>query len=240
VSPRAPRWARPAALAVALGLAAGCAPLPRLVPLPAEQVRIDPEAGTAAIAAGDVDLAIRVSAWRGNPPDLPGYVIPLLVELANRAPEPIRYEYSSFRLLDDQRFQYTALAPVDVERILRARAETPVRLAATSSPPPILRRQVTPPADWGAPWYPYGWPWAYPYGWPWYAPQRLEDIYLQALPVGDVEPDARVSGFVYFPHLRAAASRLAFEFRYRLGDAPRALTLPFGVERDDRPAPGGG
>jgi len=36
----------------------------------------------------------------------------------------------------------------------------------------------------------------------------------------------------YFPRLRREASRLSFEFHYRLGGAPRVLTtLPFAIER---------
>lgn len=213
------------ALGLGLGLLAGCAGA-RIVPLPAGDARVDPAAGTTTIATGEVELVVQVSAWRGNPSDLPGYVTPFLVRLANGAAAPMTYDYLSFRLRDDHRFQYTALAPADVERIFRARTHGAVQLAA-SSPPPVLRRRIGPDPFWDYWWWDrYGWPWYHP-------PPRLEDIYLRALPMGDLQPGARLEGFVYFPRLRPEARQLAFEFHYRLGDAALILTLPFGVERGE-------
>jgi hypothetical protein len=107
-----------------------------------------------------------------------------------------------------------------------------VRLAATGSPPPVLRRRiVTEPYDWW--WDRYGW-----YGWPWYYPglPAVRDVYVRALPMGVLQPDARLEGFVYFPRLRGDARGLTLEFHHRLGELPHVLTLRFEVER---PAAGG-
>ncbi len=219
---------------LALMLAAGCAS-PRIVPVPAAGVRIDAAQGLASVGADGVELAVQPSVWRGSPWDLRDYVTPFLVTLSNGAGAPVEYDYPDFRLFDDARFQYTALPPAEVERILRRRAGGEVRLAATSSPPPVLRRRVVPdPSDWW--WDRYGW-----YGWPWYYPRLppVGDVYLRALPMGALQPGARLEGFVYFPRLRADARGLTLEFHHRLGELPRVLTLRFGVERDGAGAPGG-
>jgi hypothetical protein len=226
-------------LRVVVGLAAtlvvGCA-APRIVPVPTAGVQIDAGKQAASVAAGGVELTVQPSAWRGSPWDLRDYVTPFLVSLSNGAAGPLEYDYPGFRLFDDSRFQYTALPPAEVERILRWRAGNEVRLAATGSPPPILRRRILPdPSDWW--WDRYGW-----YGWPWYYPypgsRPLGDVYLRALPMGALQPGARIEGFVYFPRLRGAARGLTFEFHHRLAEMPRALILSFEVERDGSTSPG--
>ena len=221
-------------LIVVLALAAGCA-APRIVPVPAAGVQIDAESGVARVEHDGLELTVQPSAWRGSPWDLRDYITPFLITLSNGAAIPVEFDYIGFRLFDDARFQYTALPPVEVERILRWRAGDGVRLAATGSPPPVMRRHIIPgPADWW--WDRYGW-----YGWPWYYPgySPAGDVYLRALPMGTLEPGARLEGFVYFPRLRAAARQFSMEFHHRLGDSPRVLTLTFEVDRDGSDAPRG-
>ena len=218
-------------------LAAGCATA-RIVPIAAEGVRIDAAQGVASVAGEGLELTVQPSAWRGSPWDLPDFVTPFLVNLANDAAVPVAYDYDSFRIFDESRFQYTALPPIEVERILRWRAQGDVRLAALSSPPPVIHRQVVPdvPVGW---WGGYGccwWP-----GWPWYYPRypALGEIYLHALPMGALQPAARLEGFVYFPRLRPEARVLTLEFHHMVGERPQVLTLPFEVEREPTKATGG-
>lgn len=232
MTPRRGTLARGLGAGVALGLAAtlggGCAAA-RIVPVPAPGVQIDAARATASVAAGGVELTVQPSAWHGSPWNLGDYVTPFLVSLSNGAPDPLHYDYTSFRLFDDSRFQYTALPPAEVERILRWRSGAEDRLAATSSPAPILRRRVTPDPywDWWG-WGPYGW-----YGWPWYyyPGRHAGDVYLRALPVGPLHPGARLEGFAYFPRVRAAARELRLEFHHRVGELPRVLMLAFEIER---------
>jgi len=217
-------------------LAVGCAT--RIVPVPTAGVRIDAAQGVASVVGDGVELAVQPSAWRGVPGDLSAFVTPFLVSLANDAQVPAEFDYVSFRLFDDARFQDTALPPIEVERILRWRAQGDVRLAALSSPPPVIHRQVVPdvPVGW---WGGYGccwWP-----GWPWYYPRypALGEIYLHALPMGALQPAARLEGFVYFPRLRPEARILTLEFHHMVGERPQVLTLPFEVEREPTKATGG-
>ena len=227
--------ARPRAIVgLVAALVAGCA-APRIVPVPAAGVQIDGARGAASVAAEGVELVVQPSAWRGRPWDLRDYVTPFLVGLSNGATTPLEYDYPGFRLFDDSRFQYTALPPAEVERLLRWRAGGEARLAATTSPPPILRRRLIPdPTDWW--WDRYGW-----YGWPWYYPGSppVGDVSLRALPMGALQPGARLEGFVYFPRLRDDAHALTLEFQHRLGELPRVLTLSFQIERAGGGAPRG-
>jgi hypothetical protein len=222
--PRAGWWRSGLLVAVTLF---GCA-APRIVPVPVAGVQVDAVQGTASVVAEGVALSVRPSAWRGSPWDLGDYVTPFLIALSNGAAAPLRYDYIDIRLFDDSRFQYTALPPEEVERILRWRSDGDARLAAVGAPP-VIRRRVTPEPIWDPWWHPYGW-----YGWPWYYPGAplTGEIYARALPMGVLQPGARLEGFVYFPRLRGGARSLTLEFHHQLGERPRVLTLPFAVERD--------
>jgi hypothetical protein len=197
------------------------------VPVPVAGIQVDAAEGRASVAAEGVELSVRPSAWRGTPWDLRDYVTPFLVALSNGAAAPLRYDYVDIRLFDDARFQYTALPPEEVERILRWRSAGEERLAAVGAPP-VIRRRVAAPI-WVPWWYPYGW-----YGWPWYYPNApiTGEIHARALPMGVLQPGARLEGFVYFPRLRDAARSLTLEFHHHVGELPRVLTLPFEVERE--------
>ena len=238
--PGAGRTARPGAArrhrratrilpALAALLLAGCT-APRIVPVPAPGIQIDAAQTTASVAGEGVELAVQGSAWRGSPWDLDDYVTPFRVSLTNGSTSPLHYEYQGFWVFDDSSFQYTALPPVEVERILRSRAEWPDRLAAISSPPPIIRRRiVTEPIWYPWAWAPYGW-----YDWPrYYRGVPFDDVYLHALAMGPLQPGARLEGFVYFPRLRSEARGLRLEFHHQVGDLSRVLTLSFAIAREN-------
>jgi hypothetical protein len=222
------------ALWLAIVLLAGCT-APRVVPVPAAGVVLDPAERSATLELEGVQVVVRPSAWRGRPSYLPDYVTPVHLLVTNGSAVPLRYEQADLRLFDEARFQYTALPPKEVTRILRA-------AGAAAPGVGILLAGATPSAlqHWGGPYYwdPWGpgWPPLYPYYGP--AP-RYDDVLTQALPVGSLAAGARTQGFVYFPSLRTDARALNFEFHHRLGDAARVLTLPLAVERGDistRPA----
>ena len=109
-------------LGLLAALVAGCS-APRIVPVPAAGVQIDAGRGRASVTGDGVELAVRPLAWHGNPWDLRDYVTPFLVTLSNAAGAPVEYDYGGFRLFDDARFQYTALPPTEVVRIMRWRAK---------------------------------------------------------------------------------------------------------------------
>lgn len=209
----------------------------RIVPLPAAGVTVDPDGRSATGDAPGIHLAVQPSAWVGEPASLPVYVTPVLLLVDNASAQPLAFDYGDLRLFDEARFQYTALPPTEVERLLRARyGAAPGLLAAAGVPPPLVAPRRYWPGYWPGAW-PYGGPWWWgpPYG-PWAPyyypyPPRLDGILAEALPVGVVQPGARVQGFAYFPRLRPQASRLDLEFHYRLGERPGVLRFPLAVQR---------
>jgi hypothetical protein len=218
------------ALALVGALLAGCAPTRQVVPVAAAGIAV--ELGQSAVASPDgVQLFVRPSAWQGSPAYLPGYVTPFHLLVVNGSPLPLAYDYGDLRLFDEGRFQYTAMPPADVGRILRwSDAPSPGVVVAAAGTSASLRRGRRPVFGHPFWWDPWWW------GPPYYAPPRLDDVLTQALPVGILHAGARTQGFAYFPRLRPEATRLIFEFHHRLGDAPRVLTLPFAVQRAaDRP-----
>lgn len=207
---------------------------PRVVPVPTDGAALDAAQGSVTVEAEGVQLVVRPSAWRGDPSYLPGYVTPLHLLLVNGSPLRLQYDYADLRLFDEQRFQYTALPPVEVGRLLRSGGSgaADVVVATTSASIPHRRRPVFRGPFWD-PWWGPGW-WGWPY-YPAYAwPPSVEDVLTRALPVGTLEAGARTEGFVYFPRLRPEARRLSFEMHYRLAGAARVFTLPFAVERAAR------
>jgi len=210
------------ALMLGAALLAGCATT-RVVSVPAPGVALDPQGGARAAADG-VEIVVRPSAWDGYPSYLPDYVTPFHVVVVNGTSQPLQYDYGDLRLFDEARFQYTAIPPGDVGRLLRWGGRDPeARLAAAATSASL---------SWRRPGFWYPWWWGPPYYWD-YWPPRSDDILGQALPAGTLQPQARLQGYVYFPRLRREASQLTFEFHYRLGDVPRVLTLPFAVQRAD-------
>ena len=214
-------------LAMLALVATGCATA-RVVPVPAGGVALDATRGSATVGADGVELVVRPSSWGGSPAYLPAYVTPFHLELVNGTAVPLTYDYPDLRLFDQARFQYTALPPAEVGRILRGSgpAGGAVVAAASTGTAPLHRRwPLGDPWRWD-PWW--GWPPAYA------PPPRLDEVFLQALPVGPLQAGARIGGFAYFPRLRSDATQLTFEFHYRQGDAPRVLTLAFAVHRATR------
>jgi hypothetical protein len=212
------------ALALGVALLAGCATM-RVVSVPAPGVALDPKGGAVAAADG-VEIVVHPSTWDGAPSYLPDFVTPFHLLVVNATGQPLQFDYGDLRLFDEERFQYTAIPPGDVGRLLRWGGRDPDARLATASSSLYWRR----PGYW-SPWW-----WGPPYYWD-YPPPRLDDVLGQALPVGTLQPRARIQGYVYFPRLRQEASRLAFEFHYRLGEVPGLLRFPLAVER--AVAPGG-
>jgi hypothetical protein len=216
-----PKWTSFAVVAALL--LGGCAARPQVVPVAATGIAVEP--GQSAITSPDaVQLVVQPSAWRGSPSYLPTYVTPFQVLLVNGSSLPIRYDYGDFRLYDEARFQYTAMPPADVALIFRWSEEWPSGALVASAGTGTAFHRRPGPLFWDPWWDPWWWG-------PRYYPPRLDDVLTQALPVGALHPGARSEGFVYFPRLRRDASRLTFEFHYRLGDAERTLALPFAVQR---------
>jgi hypothetical protein len=221
-------------LILAGALVAACATGPRIRPVAGAGAVLETESGSVKVEAEGVELVVRPSSWRGRPSDLGGYVTPFHLVLVNGSAWPLSYDYADLRLFDDARFQYTALPPIEVGRLLRWGGD-PVVLASAEASVTVAHRRRSLAWDpwwWGPPYYAPWW-WGPPYYYPpW--PSYPDDVFLEALPVATLQPAARTQGFVYFPRLRREARQLTFEFHYRLGNAARVFTLPFEIEQSSQ------
>lgn len=213
------------ALPLLLSLAACAAPRP--VPLPDGGV-VDANRASATQTRDGLTVTVRARAWTGTPGDLEDHVLPLHVVVRNDTGAGVSVAPRDIVLLDDEGRQYSARPPGEVAQLLQA--------YAVGAVPPVIF----------APW-PHRYALAYPYfydpfygplgPWWWYPSPRyrpVQDIFGLAFQGGDVRPDARHEGFVYFPRPLPSARRFDVIVGYRVEGAPaRAeLRFPFALERD--------
>ena len=206
-----PRTRARLAILVAIAVLSGCATRSKLVSL---------EDGTTATRTeGGVTVTLTGSVWQGEPWWLEEYVTPVYAVVENGGETPIRFGYDDLVIFDEQRVQYSALAPETVATRIQSAASAAVPLPP-SPPPPF--------------WHDPLWPWWYD---PWwysrsYAPPRPTDIFAQALPVGIVRPYARVQGSIYFTRLPATIQRITISIGYeRSGElGRREVSFPFRVK----------
>ncbi|MFN7065836.1 MAG: hypothetical protein ACK4OF_06790 [Aquificaceae bacterium] len=127
-------------------------------------------------------VSIKTTAWSYYPSDLDRYVLPIYLEVENKGNEPVNIERYEVYLLDEKGNQFNLLEPKDVAS--------------------LLRRSHSIGFSFGIGY------WSSPIGiwwWPYYAlPPREEaypDILNKAFIFGQIQPKARLSGFVYFPRV---------------------------------------
>ena len=185
----------------------GCAGI-RWVPLP-DGAAVDPAARSATQSRDGVTITVQASAWRGSPAALESYVTPLAFHVVNGGAQVLLMRGEDLVLFDEQRRQSTPLPPERVAAMFwSAVAPAGVNLAlsveASSTVRPIRHRPFL--HD------PFFWP---PWWWePWPPPERVDDVFLQALPLGRVYPGAQVRGFVYFTRVDPTARHLTLHVGY--------------------------
>ncbi len=133
-------------------------------------------------ASNGLLVSINAKAWKYSPSDLDSYVLPILLEVENREKEAVAIKREDVFLLDEKGNQYNPLQPGDVVSMLRGGygGGLSFSIGYWSSP-------------FGVWWSPY-------YGFP---PQDrvYPDIVNKAFAFGEIQPGAKISGFVYFPKM---------------------------------------
>ena len=185
--------------------------------------------------------------WRYSPEDLTDVLTPIAVTVENRSGFKIRLTTRDFSLVGSSGFRYAALPPLAGQAPRsRARSELGPRTvgyhpatAAYRGAPAPQRFWVAPHGGWsGYPVWPYGWPWwddLYYQRWSSSWPRQLPsvDMLQRALPDGVLEEGGRISGFVYFQHLKSERTAdLEFELHdAETGDELGTARVPFDVHR---------
>lgn len=191
----------PAALACAVLLAA-CeayrAPPPDLEARPAAQT----------VSADGLSLAAMAGRWRGFPPDLDRYYLPIEAFVSNDRPEPVPLRLEDFVLLDPSGRETRPASPREATAALFGTYGRQSRLDAGATVVPartffFFHGRFGYPYGYYGPYYSpyyYYWPPAYPYGYRRYG-DLTGDLVRFALAETRLEPRGAAQGFLYFPRV---------------------------------------
>ena len=207
---------------------------PRLVVVADANVREDFGAGPGASAdAAGVTVSALAGAWSGQPADLAGTVVPILVTITNNNPHPLRVRLDQFALISAREETFVAVPPYPVSDTTRiVVAGRPYRPAAGFAVAPHLARTYIDRPVYSGPFdvnevhhNTYrsildgnGLPTA--------------DVVGRALPEGVLAPRGTVGGFLYFQDVGPLTTR--FRLRADLVDADSGIefariSIPFVV-----------
>lgn len=207
-----------------LGLGAGCARDPALVPA-AGATLVPGRPGLAVEAEAGIRVYVHGDAWQGDPSDLERVMTPVRVTIENRSGQRIRIQYGSFKLTGSSGLQYEPIPPFKISR------PGPVR-SQPAYPPPIFYSNFY-VAPYMSPFWPgmTAWPHAFPFDSTYYGrlyvtwrePLPTEDMLKKALPEGVLEPRGLVSGFLYFDKVTDREPGVTLSARF--GEAEQGTEL---------------
>jgi hypothetical protein len=199
-----------------------------------------PELRRASKTLGDVTVVINSSPWEGSPDYLGRYITPIYVEIQNNGSSSLNIRYDDFVLIDQNRTQYNALTPQFVADALKSVSEgyaygpyyPPVSIGlgfGYFSGGPFY-------GSWPyygpfySPFYIYG---DYPFGYyppAYYSPPSVGNVYTKALVPGQVIPNAKLQGYIYFQKLPKEVSLATLNVGYRFVGEPVNYKLSFPFE----------
>ncbi len=173
--------------------------------------QIEPEERAMTSVAG-VDITVAADAWTGLPPDI-GHIEPLLVTIANNGTVPIRIRYDQFAAVGPTGDRMRALPPFEirghewVDPYFIPGGYPSAGYALGGYPFAADRFWVAPYLGGFYPGFrPFGGPffydpWFYSAYYPaWKVGLPTQDMMVQALPEGVVEPGGKIAGFLYIEH----------------------------------------
>jgi hypothetical protein len=207
---------------------AGCA---NLKPAPQARTVRNNEAAAFSEVAG-IRVAVVPNRWSGSPADLAERMTIFRVEIENGSDQPLRIRYREFNLVGPRSSSSTAIPPYRIEGTV----VKPIFLPQT---------YVYPRGFQFAPHYRTGMedtsrprhPWDYDEYTPrynlWAAPLPTEDMLAKGIPEGVLEPQGRISGYLYFERLPENLDRITFEadlVSVRTGVTFGTVRIPFVID----------
>jgi hypothetical protein len=198
---------------------------------PAPWAHVTPGRGEGAVAASQgVEIEARVNIWNGVPETLDQEVTPILVTVTNDSTQPIRIRYSDFKLVSSAGCSYAALPPFSIEGTALQRVDDFAYPSVGFAPAPYL-----------SPYYPGLSPFAGPFvfdSWyynlyyPLFAQVNLPtgDMIQKALPEGVVQPQGRLTGYLYFENVGKDTTQVNFQAEVveaLNGRQLTSITIPF-------------
>jgi hypothetical protein len=188
----------------------------------------------------NVTVTVNTSSWQGSPDYLERYITPIYVEIQNNGPSSLSLGYDDFILIDQNRTQYNALTPQTVADILKSASEANFWYGPNYPPISIGLGfgYFSGGPFYGAwPYYgPYYSPFSiyggYPFGYyppVYYSPPSVENVYAKALIPGQLNPDAKLHGYIYFQKLPKEVTQVTLYVRYQIKEKmeSRKLSFPF-------------
>ncbi len=127
-------------------------------------------------------ISVKTNSWDYSPSDLGSYVLAILLEVENKSKEAVGIRREDVFLLDKEGNQYNPLQPGDVLNMLRGGYGGGISFSI---------------GYWS---HPFGLWWSPYYAFP--PSERVyPDIVNRAFTFGEVQPGAKMKGFVYFPKM---------------------------------------
>ena len=191
----------------------GCGP--KVIPVAVEGAVINEERSSISIEKEGITVTAEATFLYRTPYDLEDYFTPFKVSIRNETGGEISVNYDNFILFDEKRTQYRAYSQEKMTEIIKSDPEyvmKPVDVNINidlseytdpNSPPPYARGYDY--SLYGSSYFDSSLGhWVYPPAY--YSKGRrddpgetlMQDIYLTALPVGNIMEGAQVSGHVYF------------------------------------------
>ena len=220
-------------------LALGCASR-SLVPISDSGIAY-PELLRASKTLGDVTVVVNSSPWQGSPDYLERYITPIYVEIQNNGRDSLNVSYDDFVLIDQSRTQYNPLTPQIVADTLNTVSEG---YFAYGPNYPTVSIGLGFGYYSGGPFF-GGWPYYgpfyspfyiygnYPLGYyppAYYSPPPVGNVYTKALVPGQVKPNARLQGYIYFQKLPKEVRLVTLNVGYRFTGKPVNFELSFPFE----------
>jgi hypothetical protein len=200
-----------------------------------------PELLRASKTLGDVTVVVNSSPWQGTPDYLGRYITPIYVEIQNNGPSSLNISYDDFAMIDQNRAQYNPLTPQIVADILKTVSEGSFAYGPNYPTVSIglgFGYFSGGPFYGGTPFYgPYYSPFFiygdYPIGYyppAYYSPPSVGNVYTKALIPGQVNPNAKLQGYIYFQKLPKEVSLATLNVGYRFIGQPVSYKLSFPFE----------
>lgn len=191
--------------------------------------------------AENVTVTVNSSPWQGSPDYLERYITPIYVEIQNNGPSSLSVGYDDFVLIDQNRTQYNPLTPQIVADILKTVSEGNFLYGPNY---PTVSIGLGFGYFSGGPFY-GGWPYYgpfyspfyiygdYPLGYyppAYYAPPSVENVYAKAIIPGQLNPNAKLQGYIYFQKLPKEVREVTLYVGYQIKETMESHKLSFPFE----------
>jgi len=210
-------------LILVISLLIGCASSRNVVPIP-DGAMINSKLQSATKTDEGVEVSVQGSAWSRELRNLEKYVTPFYITIQNDTATGLTFNYEDFALLSEDQTQYNPMSPEAVAQILRDSYQNRYASGPTVS--------IGLGTGFGIGGNGFGFfNLFFPVLWSPSAPEKVEDVFAQALVPSLMQPRSKLQGFVYFKKVPEQVNRVTLKVGYKLqGDPERhELGFPFAL-----------